>query len=238
MASYKPSPTERPAPVSPTNGMRTNSVTSNSVSSTMRIPSMSPRLATHSIMAKSQTSTSQWATGSTKRPNGSDSMMTGPSQAITVLRGPTSSLTSLTYMWHLTTASTPLLKHSHLGSDTCSLVLAGTSKSCNRLWLTLMTGAWPARLPAIASSTMTSQPLPSKLNNTNATLMPSKHSLRHVSPALCSPTPSSRLPCYKTCLGSLEWYVRGGRGAVAHHVASMFTLRHWKMSRDVYGCPL
>jgi hypothetical protein len=156
MASYKPSPIRKPAPAYPTSGMKTDSAALSSVSSTTRTLSTRPQLVTPSIMAKSQTSTSQWATGSIKRPSGFDLTTMGPSQVTTVLRGPTSSPTSSTYTWHPTTVLTLPLRHSHPGSDTCLPAPVGTSISYSKPWLTLMIGAWPARSHAITNSTTTS----------------------------------------------------------------------------------
>jgi hypothetical protein len=157
MASCKPSPVRKPAPASPTGGTKTDSAALSSTSSTTRTLSTRPQLVTPSIMAKSQTSTSQWVMGSIKRPSGFDLMMMGPSQVTTALRGPTSDPTSSTYMQHLTTVSIPPLRHFHPSSDTCLPVLVGTSRSYSKLWLTWMIGAWPARSRVIANLMTTSQ---------------------------------------------------------------------------------
>jgi hypothetical protein len=217
--------------------MKTASAPLSSASFTMRTLSTNPRQAIPSIMAKSQTSTSQWATGSIKRPSGFASTTMGPSQATTCLRGPTNSPTSLTCMRCPTTVSTPLSRHSCLGSGTCSLVPVGTSSSCSKLWLTWMTRVWPTRSCATVNLTTMSQPSPSRSSNINTTLTLSEHGLHHVSPTLCSPMPPNGSPRYKTCLGRLGQYVRDERGVVICHAASMFAPHHWRMSRDVHGCP-
>jgi hypothetical protein len=229
MASCKPSPIRRPAPVCPTNSMKTDSAPLNSASSTTRTPLMNPQLATHLTTEKFQTSTSQWATGCTKRPSGFTSTMMGLSRGTTACRGPTSSPTSLIYMQHLTTASTPPLRCSWLGSDICSQALAGISKFYSKLWPIWTIGAWPARSCDTANSTTTSWRLQSRSSSTSMTLMPFEHGSHHVSPALCSPMPPNGLPCWKTSRRRLEWYIRDGREVVAHHTVSMSAPCHWRM---------
>jgi hypothetical protein len=217
--------------------MRTDSTTLNNTSYIMRTPSTSLPPATHSTMAKLPTSTSQSVTGSIRRRSGSALMRMEPSRAITQHRGPMNNPTSLTYMHCLTSVSIPPLKHYQTGSGICSQDWEVTSKSYSRLWLTRMIGAWPERSHVTGSSMMTSWPLPSKSSNINVTSKPPGHGLHHVSHVSCSPAPPSELPHYKTYLGRLEWYVQGGRGAVICRVASMFAPRHWRISRDVHGCP-
>jgi hypothetical protein len=226
MASSRPLPIGKPPLLSQLSDTKIDYTTSNNAYFTTKQALTSLPQATHSTMGRSPTSISQWAMDSTRRPSGSDSTTMGPYPVTTACRGPTSNPISSTCMCHLTTVSIPLLRHSQPGSDICSLVLAGTSRSYSKQWPTLTTGAWPVRSCATANSTMTSRQSQSKSSNTNTTSTPFEHGLCHVSPALCSLVPPNEWPLCKMCRGSSEQYVQDGRGVVAHCMASISTLRH------------
>jgi hypothetical protein len=224
MDFYKPSPIKRPVPVCPTKGTKTDSAALSSTSSTIRTLSTNPQPAIHSTMARSQTSTSQWATGFTKKPSESASTTMGPSRGITVLRGPTSNPILSTYTWHLTIALTPPLKHFQHGSDTCSLVLVGTSKFYNKRWPILTIGAWPARSRTMVSLTTTSWRSQLKSSSTNAISTPSEHGLHHVSPASCLPGVPNEWPLQnvlrKLRAVRLGWK-RGSHALCGIHICTM-----------------
>jgi hypothetical protein len=226
MASSKPSLIARPAPAYQISGTKTTSITSNNTSSTTRGHSTSHRWATPSTMAKSPTSTSQWAMGFIKRPSGFISMMMEWCWGITAPRGPTNNPASSIYMPCLTLASTPPSRHFQPGSDICSLAPAGTSRSCSKQWPTPTTGAWPKKSHAITNLTTISQRSPSRLSSISVTSTLYEHGLAHVSPASCSPTPLNGSPHCKMCQGSWEQYILGGRGVVAHRAACMYIPRH------------
>jgi hypothetical protein len=238
MAFYRPSLTEKPAPASPTNTMKTDPTAWSNASFTTKTCSTSPQLAIQSTMARSRTSTSQWATGSTRRPSGFGSTTTELCQGTMPHRGLTSSPISSIYMRHPTTALTPPLKPSQAGSDICSPAPVEISRSCSKLWLTRTIGDWPVTSRSTASSTKTSPLSRSKSSSTNATSTPSGCGSRHVSLDSCSHVPLSGWPPCKTSRGKWGRYVQAGREAAACHAVSMFTPHHWKMSRNVQGHPM
>jgi hypothetical protein len=234
---YRLSPTERPLPPLQRSGMKIGSTTWNNVSYTTKIPSTTHLPAMYSTMAKLQTSTSQSATGYTRRKSGSDSTTMALSQVTTQHRALTSNHTSSIYTLRQTSASIPPSRHCQVGLGTCSRDQGETSRFYSKPWLTQTIGAWPVRLHNTVNSTTTSRLSPSRLNNISATSTPLERSLEVVSHTSCSPAPPSRLPRYKTYLGRLERYIRGGRGVTACHAASMFIQRPWRTSRDVHGHP-
>jgi Chromo (CHRromatin Organisation MOdifier) domain len=236
----KPSPTARPALVSPPNATRTDSTTSSKKSYITRGPSTTPPKGTSSTMARSRTSTSRLATGYIKRPSGYISTTMGPCQATMLGKAQTSALLSSTYMRPPTTAPTPPLNLFRRGSATCSPARELTSRSSNRRWPTQTTGASHERLPTTASLTTKSQPWPSRSKSTSATWTLRARAWDPVSPVSCWPGRRRELPLWRTCRGRSEPCAQGGRRPLVCPEASTFVPHRWKTSRmsaDVHHRP-
>jgi Chromo (CHRromatin Organisation MOdifier) domain len=233
----KPSPTKRRAPVWPPNTMKTTSTTWSRKYSTTNKPSTSHLRAMNSMMGRSVTSTSRSAEGYIKKPSGFGSTTTAPCPATTAPKDPTSGPISSIYTPPLTTVSIHHLNRSQRGSDICSPAQAETFKSSKKWWPIPGTGATPGRLPAIACSTTRSLPWQSRSRSTSATWTQPAPVSDHVSPDLCSCEPQRGSPPYKMCQGKLEHYARGGRRPLICCEAFTSIQHHWKMSKDVQGCP-
>jgi hypothetical protein len=235
--SSRPSPTKKQVPAWLRNTMKTVSDTWNKRCSITRRPSTTHLRATNSTMGRSPISTSWLGKGCTRKPSGFNSMTMVQYPGIIAAKDPTSGPTLLTSTPPQTTASILHSSHSPHGSDTCSPVPVGTSRSFRMLSLTLGIGVTPEKLPATGCSMMRSLPWQSRSRSISTIWMPPAPALHHVSPVLCSRGLRRGLPPCKTYQGKSEPCAQGGRRPLACRKVFMSAPRRWRMSRDVCGRP-
>jgi hypothetical protein len=112
-----------------------------------------------------------------------------PSPDTLPYRAPMNSPTSSIFTPPLTTASTCPLTPYPCSSATCSPVQGVTSTSSKPQWPTPTTGVWHEKSHVTRRSMTMLLCWRSRSRNTNATSMPHRPALCHVSPTLCLPMP-------------------------------------------------